>query len=294
MMKLNKFIDKNIPALNGKLYIVTGANSGIGFEMAKILLNKGAKVIFACRNKDRAIEAINSLDDHIKSNAIYIHFDQSDFLSIDAFLCEIITKYPQFEGIILNAGILKPKNESLTKQGFKSVVGTNYLGIIYLVERLKQLDKCSSKKIVFQSSLMAKIGTYKSNELLTASSAKFHAYNISKMGVNHYFKYCLDNDNNFSYYLAEPGACYSNIYQSFPKFILPLANVFMRLVFHSAKKGGLSALMLLTNQYDNGTILYPRGLLHMSGYPKKGKLAKKLKKSRDILRDGFDLVDPYL
>lgn len=293
-MKLNKFIDKNIPTLNGKLYIITGANSGIGFEIAKVLLNKGAKVIFACRNKDRAIEAINGLDEHIKHNAIYMHYDQSDFNIIDTFLDEILAKYPQFDGIILNAGILKPKKEVLTKQGFKCVIGTNYLGTMYLVEKLKKIDKNYNKKIIFQSSLMARRGIYKSNELLTSSSVKFHAYNISKMGVDLYFQHCLKNDNNYSYYLAEPGACYSNIYQSFPKFILPLANVFMKLVFHSAKKGGLSALMLLTNEYDNGTILYPRGILHMSGYPKKGKIARKLKKSRDILRDGLDLINPYL
>lgn len=294
-MNLNKYIDTFIPTLNGKTFIVTGANSGIGFEMSKILLEKGANVIFACRNKDRALKAINCLNEDEKNRSLYLHLDMADFASIDRFITQISVNFPYFDGIILNAGVLKPKRESYTKDGFRCVVGTNFLGTMYLIKRLENNEDIKNKKIVLQSSLMARIGTYKKADLIKANSKKFHAYNISKMGIDLLFDELRNDENRkHQYFLAEPGACYSNIYGSFPKIILPLANGFMRLVFHSAKKGGLSALSLLINNYENGTILLPRGPFAFSGYPKKGKLSKKLKKSHNIMCDAYELINDYL
>lgn len=294
-MTIEKYINSHIKEQNNKTYIVTGANSGIGFEISKILLEKNATVIFACRNEERANKAINSLDTNIKDRAIFVKLDMADFSSIDQFICEIKAKFPDFDGIICNAGVLKPKKEAYTKQGFKCVVGTNLLGTIYLVEQInKHFDE--QKKIVLQSSLLGRVGKYKTGDLINAESMKFHAYNISKLGVNVYFDELLNRDDFIhSVYLSEPGACYSNIYSSFPKFILPLANLFMKIVFHSPKKGGLSALCLLCGEYSNGTILIPRGLFALSGYPKKINLSRRIKKSRTLIRDDYrKLLKDYL
>lgn len=293
-MRIEKYIKNKLADVSGKIFIITGANSGIGFEMVKVLLEKGASVVLACRNEKKALNAINLLNEEQKQKCYFSKLDQSDFDSIDAFVDEILNKYQEFEGIILNAGMFKPNKETYTKQGFRNVVGTNYLGVMYLVEKLKKLDKRGNRKIIFQSSLMARNGKYKDGDLLNSPSQKFHTYNISKMGIDLYFENCVLSDNKNTYYLAEPGACYSNIYSDLPKFILPAANCFMKLAFHSAKKGGLCALSLACNNYDNGTILIPRGLFHLSGYPKKAKLFKKLKKSRNILRDGKQLIENYL
>lgn len=294
-MTIDKYIQDNISTQKGRTFIVSGANSGIGFELSKLLLSLGAKVVFACRNENRALKAISTLDNEEQKRASFIPLDMSDFASIDAFLEEITKNYADFDGLILNAGILKPKEESYTKQGFKSVVGTNFIGAYYLVEKLNKIENINDKKIIFQSSLMARRGRYKDDELNTADSRKFHAYNISKMGIDLYFLKLIEEQNRkHNYYLCEPGACYSNIYSSFPKIILPLANGFMKLVFHSAKKGSLTALSLACNDYKNGSVLIPRGPFAFSGFPKKSKVANKIKKSRNIMRDVDELTKQYL
>lgn len=293
-MKIESYINNNLKDIKDKTFIITGANSGIGFEMVKVLLSKEAKVVLACRNEQKVIQALNSLKNEEREHCFFAKLDQSDFDSIDAFIVEILNKYPDFEAIILNAGIFKPNKESYTKQGFRSVIGTNYLGVMYLVEKLKQLDKKGNRKIVFQSSLVARNSKYKKGELLNSPSTKAHTYSISKIGVDLYFQDCLINDKRNKYYLAEPGICYSNIYSGLPKFILPAADCFMKIMFHSPKKGGLCALSLAINDLENGTILIPRGIFHFSGYPKKVELSNKIKKSRDLLRDGKEAIKNYL
>ena len=68
--------------LTGKLIIVTGSSDGIGLETAKDLLISNAKVIFACRNKNKTEGIINSLPENLKKNAIFVQLDLSSFKSI--------------------------------------------------------------------------------------------------------------------------------------------------------------------------------------------------------------------
>ena len=293
-MKISTYIKTKLSDVKDKTFVVTGSNSGIGFEITKILLEKGANVVLACRNEERAKNAIALINENKRAKCHFLKLDQSDLTPIDNFISELYTSFPYYDGIILNAGILKPKKESFTRQGFRIVVGTNFLGVMYLVEQIKKHDEIKKRKIIFQSSLMSRIGRYKVGQLSLSDSTKFHAYNISKMGVSLYFDDCSKTDVKNSYFLAEPGACYSNIYSGFPKILLPFADLFMKIFFHSAKKGALTAASLACNDYENGTILVPRGLFHFSGFPKKIKLSKKLKKSRSILRDGKNLIGEYL
>ena len=79
--------------LTGKLIIVTGSSDGIGLETAKDLLNFNAKVIFACRNKNKTEGIINNFPERIKKNAIFIQLNLDNFKSIKNFVEEIKLKY---------------------------------------------------------------------------------------------------------------------------------------------------------------------------------------------------------
>ena len=91
--------------LTGKLIIVTGSSDGIGLETAKDLLRSNARVIFACRNKNKTQEIINKFPENYKKNAIFIQLDLASFKSIENFVKEIKSKYPKIDILINNAGL---------------------------------------------------------------------------------------------------------------------------------------------------------------------------------------------
>ena len=117
-------------SLSNKFIIITGANSGIGKETALDLLSSGAKIIFACRNKSRALETINSIEKN-KKNAIFIELDLCDFSSIKNFSKKIIKNFPKIDALINNAGA-QPVEFSLTKDKYDTYLQGNFLGPVLL------------------------------------------------------------------------------------------------------------------------------------------------------------------
>ena len=79
---MTSFDINNFDSIEGKVAVVTGSNSGIGFEISKILSSLGARVILACRNKNRGLNAQKL----IKGNAEYYQLDLASFKSIDKIL----------------------------------------------------------------------------------------------------------------------------------------------------------------------------------------------------------------
>jgi NAD(P)-dependent dehydrogenase (short-subunit alcohol dehydrogenase family) len=91
--------------LDGKLFIVTGANTGLGFEATRALVKRGAKVILACRNLERANEAIKKIREETQNGEmIALELDLADFDSIKKFVDVIKKDYPKFDCLINNAG----------------------------------------------------------------------------------------------------------------------------------------------------------------------------------------------
>ena len=119
---------ENIPDQTGKIVIVTGANSGIGFAMARILTQKKATVILACRNKDKgnaAVQRITQADTQAK--ATLIQLDLSNLASIRRFSDEFTSRYQRLDMLINNAGIMQVPFAK-TVDGFESQFATNHVG----------------------------------------------------------------------------------------------------------------------------------------------------------------------
>ena len=91
--------------LTGKIIIITGSSDGIGLEAAKDLLRSNAKVIFACRNKNKTEGIINTLPENLRKNAIFEQLDLSSFKSIENFVKEVKAKYDKIDILINNAGL---------------------------------------------------------------------------------------------------------------------------------------------------------------------------------------------
>lgn len=97
----------DIPDLSGKVMIVTGANSGLGFETTKELARKGAKVIMACRNPQRADTARKKIVDEIPDAALDIMLlDLSSQKSVADFADAFLEKYVRLDALVNNAGIM--------------------------------------------------------------------------------------------------------------------------------------------------------------------------------------------
>ena len=130
---------ENIPDLTGKIAIVTGANSGIGYEMARALARKEAMVILACRNKDKGEAAVRQIaQEYPEAKAELMPLDLSDLASVRRFAGEFTSHYDGLDILINNAGIMAiPFGK--TADGFEKQFGTNHLGHFALTGLLLDL-----------------------------------------------------------------------------------------------------------------------------------------------------------
>jgi NAD(P)-dependent dehydrogenase (short-subunit alcohol dehydrogenase family) len=125
-----------VPDLSGRVVIVTGGNSGIGYEAALGLAKRKADVVLACRNQDKAKAAADRIHDEAPTARLeLIPLDLSDLSSVRAFADSFRERYSQLNVLINNAGVMAiPKRT--TADGFEMQFGTNHLGHFALTGRL--------------------------------------------------------------------------------------------------------------------------------------------------------------
>lgn len=275
-MKYLKYLNK-YPNLNGKVYLITGANSGLGFELARHLYYLGASLIFACRNKEKAHEAKKKIYNEfgVIGEIFVEEYDQASFESIDRF-CEILLERYDINGLVANAGVYFPKQGAKTKDNLELTVGTNYFGTFRLIQNLKQYLKNKKVKIVIVTSLTAFLSKYIELEKFEKLSRN-KLYGYSKLLLAKYAYELSIKGYNVS--LVHPGVCSTNILfnkdtglsSSFARAGRKFLNIFT----HSATKASFTLLSGL--KYKNCSLMYhkPRGLFAISGYPIIRKIPKK-------------------
>ncbi|KAI1453993.1 hypothetical protein F4805DRAFT_441198, partial [Annulohypoxylon moriforme] len=125
------YTEKDIPDLSGKVYIVTGANTGIGKEVARILFSKNAAVWVAARNEEKGRNAIQSIQEAHPSSTgrlEFLYLDLSDLSTIKKSAESFLAKEKQLHVLFNNAGVMLPPKGSKTAQGYELQLGTNCLG----------------------------------------------------------------------------------------------------------------------------------------------------------------------
>ncbi|KAL2095371.1 hypothetical protein ACEWY4_010090 [Coilia grayii] len=138
--------------LHGKTVIVTGSNSGIGKHTALDLARRGARVILACRDQQRAEAAVTDIKQRSESNeVVYMHLDLAKLSSVRSFAENFLKREARLDILINNAGIAI---DGKTEDGFGMIFGVNHLGhfllTLLLLDRLKQ---CGPSRIVNVSSM---------------------------------------------------------------------------------------------------------------------------------------------
>ncbi|MCY1056840.1 oxidoreductase [Nannocystis sp. SCPEA4] len=150
---------KDIPRLDGKTAVVTGANSGIGYYTALELARAGATVVIGCRDAGRGEEALRGLRQQSGGQVSLVALDLSSLASVRAFADEVRKTHPRLDLLINNAGIMALPQRELTVDGFEKQFGTNHLGHFALTGLLWPALRASpAARVVTVSSGMAWMG----------------------------------------------------------------------------------------------------------------------------------------
>lgn len=164
-MKTNQFGKKGwtpdrIGNLNGKTFVITGTTSGTGFEAAKILLSKGAKVVMLNRNPKKAEDTIKTLKQELENHieVLAIKMDLAEQASVKKAAEEVIKTVPQIDVLICNAAIAQVPKQILTTDGWESQMGTNHFGNFTLQALLFPLIEKSKGRIVTVGSMGYNLG----------------------------------------------------------------------------------------------------------------------------------------
>lgn len=156
----NGWTPDRIGSLKGKTYIITGANSGTGFQAAKILLSKGAKVVMLNRNPKKSEDATSvlkhELGQHIDLS--FIGMDLGDQASVRKAAEEILNKLERIDALMCNGAIAQVPKQELTVDGFESQLGVNHYGHFLLQGLLFPLIEKSKGRIVTVGSEGYKMG----------------------------------------------------------------------------------------------------------------------------------------
>ena len=271
-MKVKKWDSTNITDQTGRVVIVTGSSSGIGYEAARVLANKNAEVIIAVRNSEKGRSAMNKITaQNSNANVKVMILDLADLESVKKFAGEFKQKYTRLDLLISNAGIMVPPY-SKTKDGFELQIGTNHLGHFALTGLLLDLlNKTPNSRIVNVSSNAHKMGKINFNDLNWEKRkySAWKAYGDSKI-ANLYFTYELQkrlngNGSNTKVAASHPGWTATNLQRH-----SGLAGFMNPFLAQGIDMGALPTLYAaVVNDVNSGDYYGPSGWQEWKGYPKK-------------------------
>ncbi|KAF8167072.1 NAD-binding protein [Mycena galopus ATCC 62051] len=128
--------ERDMPDLSGKIVLVTGGNTGIGYHTVKQLLLKNAKVYLAARSQEKAAAAIQTLEGETKKKAIFLQLDLADLVSVRKAAETFLALESRLDLLFNNGGVMISPPEMLTAQGHDLQFGTNCIGHFFFTELL--------------------------------------------------------------------------------------------------------------------------------------------------------------
>lgn len=280
-MSVKKYLDK-LEDLTGRKIIVTGGTSGIGLSIVKELLYKNANVVILARNLNKANEVKSKLEIDYPNRLIdIVRYDQSDEQSIIDACQTILKDHHDFYALIMNAGIMQPKENLGYVNDIPLTIKTNYVGLNVLLDHLLPHLK-EEHRFIFQGSLVANWRCKNVTSLKDNSLAPFKQYVFSKKCIEAlYYHYSKIEQNQFSFHLVEPGITNSEIIRDYPAFLRVGGHIFLKIVSHSPEKAALTALVAIQSTTPHNSFIIPR--FNYRGYPKIKEFPKK--RQREDLYD---------
>jgi len=281
-----------IDDLSGKVAIVTGANSGIGLEVSRVLARNGARVVLACRSERRSRAAMTSIQfGHPGARIEARPLDLASLESIHRFAHAFLATHARLDLLVNNAGVMLVPY-GLTEDGFELHMGTNHLGHFALTGLLMdRLLETSGSRIVSVTSAAYRFGRREFDRLTTnrrSGYSAFRAYARSKL-ANLVFTQELQRRLSGTGTLAvaaHPGGAATDLGRRMTarrlyRTLLPL----LEWLSQSAKDGASSVLRAATDPRATGGSCYgPAGLLGMRGRPVVRPVNQRYIKPNSALR----------
>ena len=278
-----KWTEASVPDQNGRVVIVTGANTGLGYDTARVLAQRGAHVVLAVRNTDKgeaAAAAIRKV--HADADLAVQALDLGSLASIRQAADALRTAYPRIDLLINNAGVMYPSPRQTTSDGFEVQFGTNHLGHFaltgLLIEHLLPVE--GSRVVTVASNAHKQRAAIHFDDLQWERHYDRHAaYGQSKL-ANLLFTYELQrqlaakSEPTISV-AAHPGLSSTDLMRHLPGFVRP----FVPLVAQPPAAGALPTLLAAAGPAVRGGQYYgPDGLGEWRGDP---KLVRSTKQSYD-------------
>jgi NAD(P)-dependent dehydrogenase (short-subunit alcohol dehydrogenase family) len=259
--------------LTGKTVIVTGSNTGIGYETALDLYKKGAKVFIACRNEEKALDAIKKMKAAGGTGElIYKNLDLASLRSVKSFADNIIQAETSLDLLVNNAGIMIPP-PSKTEDGFEIQFGVNFVGHFALTGHLfNLLEATKGSRVVTLSSIAHRGATIDFNNFkLEKAYHNWREYGQSKLAdiifALEFEKRLRKNGNQTISLAAHPGFSETDLQKYMDKDMLA------SLELMTAKEGAQPTLAAcLREDAKGGQYWGPDGPNEQKGKPALAKI----------------------
>jgi NAD(P)-dependent dehydrogenase (short-subunit alcohol dehydrogenase family) len=299
MPRTTHFLD--VPDLTGKRAIVTGANSGLGYELTRRLAMAGAAVTLAVRDRTKGDAAIAQLTTGIPDARLSVRLiDLTSLASVQAFADSMLRDGHPVDILINNAGIMMPPRREFTPDGFELQFEANYLGHFALTGRLLPLlRKAGTSRVVNLSSIYARAGRLDWDDLQSEKSYRpGRAYGLSKLAMLMFARE-LDRRSVASGWgilaaAAHPGATITNLQVSGPLRGYKPDGMRARVnrlqyrvpgLYQNADQGILPALFAATSPNAVGGNYYgPSGFQEVTGGPAPAKIPARARNDADNAR----------
>jgi NAD(P)-dependent dehydrogenase (short-subunit alcohol dehydrogenase family) len=272
----------NIPSQTGRVAVVTGANSGIGWNTALELARAGAEVILAARDERKGQDAVLRIRQQLPQTKVrFEQLDLASLASVRAFVARV-AREPKIDLLVNNAGVMSIPRRETTVDGFEKQFGTNYLGPFALtLLLLPALLRSRDPRITVVSSSAANMGPKKINfpDLQWEQTYDpWRAYCQSKLADLMFMvelsRRAKQEGMRLMVDAAHPGWARTNLQTSGPGHEAWISRFLSKFLSHDAAGGALPTLRAATTEAAQESYFQPGGLFALKGAPVLGSLPK--------------------
>jgi NAD(P)-dependent dehydrogenase (short-subunit alcohol dehydrogenase family) len=269
--------EKDVPDESGRVAIVTGSNTGLGYDTARVLAARGARVVMAVRDTAKGDAAAARIRELSKGAEVTVHeLDLGSLASVRAAAAELAAAHPRIDLLINNAGVMYPPKQN-TADGFELQFGTNHLGHFALTGLLlKNLLGVDGSRVVAVASIAHNIRAkidFADLQWETRRYDRVASYGQSKL-ANLMFTYDLQRrlaaaKAKTIAVAAHPGVAATELVRHVPGAGLPGVSWLSGRLLNTSELGALPTLRAATDPAVRGGQYYgPDGLRELRGYPK--------------------------
>ncbi|WP_262269135.1 oxidoreductase [Microvirga yunnanensis] len=283
-MATRKWTAADVPSLTGRLAVVTGSTSGLGYEAALALARAGAQVVLAARDEAKAQRTMASIQQvHAGAQVEFRQLDTASLASVQEFAASWRDGGPPIDILLLNAGISAVPQREETEDGFERQFATNYLGHFALTGLLlPNVRRDASSRIVEVASIAHRRAWLHLDDLQLKSSYRpMAAYGLTKLAM---LMFGLELDRRLKAagspvrsIPAHPGVASTDITRRGDRagpIQWFLGQALFNVIGQSAAQGALPLLFAATAPDAKGGAYYgPNGFREIHGYPEEAEIA---------------------